>query len=315
MFSHRQHNFVSRPNFTKHCSSIVFTIVVGLSIIAETALAQSDFAPHVAYTIQQQSSGRYLDAYQNDAKDRAVVTRPRQDNPTQNWIFNRMGNSVYAIQQQSQGRYLDAYQSDAKDWAAVTRSMQGNATQNWIVTEVGNDTYTIRQQSTGRYMDAHEYQAKDWAVVTRSGQSNSTQRWIIRRVSGGQGSGGQGSGVASVALSFRVGPFPFPVPPQPCTGRVVWTFTPQTLTGSSGKTTQFVVDRNYSVRPQPTSPTEIYCIYNDNFDATGLRLGTWQIQAQSLVWSTTCVVTLHGGTNFANFTERKSGCKQDATYP
>jgi hypothetical protein len=131
----------------------------------------------------------------------------------------------------------------------------------------------------------------------------------------GGGRGGQGSGLASVALSIRVGPFPGPETTQPCTGRMVWTFTPQTLTGASGKTMQFKVDRSFSVQPRRTSPTEFYCFYEDNLGATGLRLGTWQIQARSPVWGTTCMVTLHGGANLAHFTQRKGGCKQDATYP
>jgi hypothetical protein len=133
------------------------------------------------YTVQQQSSNRYLDAHQLDERDWAVVTRPRQDNPTQKWIFSRVSDTVYTIQQQSNGRFLDAHDTVNKDYAVVTRAAQNNATQRWIVTKVPNsNAYTIQQQNTRRYMDAHQDQAKNWAVVTRPRQANPTQYWIIR---------------------------------------------------------------------------------------------------------------------------------------
>jgi Ricin-type beta-trefoil lectin domain len=137
------------------------------------------------YTIQQQSTRRYLDAHDTSDKDFAVVTRPRQDNTTQRWMFRSVGNRIYTIQQQSTTRHLDAHDTQDKDFAVVTRPRQDNTTQRWIVTALGSDTYTIQQQSTRRYLDAHDTSNKDFAVVTRPRQDNTTQRWIIRPVTTG----------------------------------------------------------------------------------------------------------------------------------
>ena len=61
------------------------------------------------FTIQQQSSGRYLDAHEG-SHDNSVVTRARQSNTTQTWVFTPAGGQLYTIQQKSNGRYLDAHE-------------------------------------------------------------------------------------------------------------------------------------------------------------------------------------------------------------
>jgi hypothetical protein len=131
------------------------------------------------HTIRQKSGLRYVDAHVVQQKDWAVVTRPRQNNDTQRWIFSMEREGIYRIQQQSTGRYLDAHDTPDKDFAVVTRPFQPNLTQQWTVTPSGNGAYRIRQLQTGRYLDAHQIPARDFAVVLRPWQPNSTQEWII----------------------------------------------------------------------------------------------------------------------------------------
>jgi hypothetical protein len=130
------------------------------------------------YTIQQESSGRFLDAHQRADEDFSVVTRKEQNNDTQRWILMPEGN-VYTLQQKSSGRFLDAHQRAAEDFNVVTRKEQNNDTQRWILTPEGNG-FTIRQQSSDRFLDAHQRADEDFAVVTRKEQNNDTQRWLIK---------------------------------------------------------------------------------------------------------------------------------------
>ena len=133
------------------------------------------------YIIQQRSSGRYLDAHEYDKKDYSLVTRPKQNNDTQVWIFRKYGPGVYTIQQKSNGRYVDAHEYEKLDYTLVTRPKQNNDTQRWIVRPTGDNYYTIQQKSNGRYVDAHESDTQDFRVVTRTQQANTTQSWRILR--------------------------------------------------------------------------------------------------------------------------------------
>jgi hypothetical protein len=59
--------------------------------MAETTLeplAAINLAPGT-YTICQLSSGRFLDAYQDDGHDFRLVTREAQHNDTQRWLLAR----------------------------------------------------------------------------------------------------------------------------------------------------------------------------------------------------------------------------------
>ena len=132
------------------------------------------------YTIQQRSNGRYVDAHVTSDRDYLLVTRTRQDNDTQRWIFTPLGGNVYTIQQKGNGRYVDAHVTSDRDYELVTRTRQDNDTQRWILRRVGRDTYTIQQKSNGRYVDAHEHAGRDFALVTRQPQNQDTQRWVIR---------------------------------------------------------------------------------------------------------------------------------------
>lgn len=138
------------------------------------------FLKRGVYTIQQKSSGRFVDAHEYAGKDYALVTRAPASDRTQEWFFYPEGDLVYTIQQMSSHRYVDAHEHAGKDYSVVTRPKQNNDTQRWIVRPVGTDTFTIQQKSSGRFVDAHEYAGKDFGVVTRPPQNNDTQRWIIR---------------------------------------------------------------------------------------------------------------------------------------
>ncbi len=133
-----------------------------------------------AFTIQQKSNHRYLDAYESSNRDFEVVTRKSQNNNTQRWELTPVGR-VYSIRQASTGRFLDAYGSASKDFSAVTRNAQNNDTQLWIVTHLDNTLgqYTIQQLNNGRFLDAHVFAGKDFDVVTRAAQFNDTQNWSL----------------------------------------------------------------------------------------------------------------------------------------
>jgi hypothetical protein len=137
-----------------------------------------------AHKVRQMSTRQYLDAHDTLDRDFGVVTRPPQDNLTQQWIFHHEGGGIYTIQQQHTGRFLDAHDTPDKDFGVVLRPRQPNPTQRWIVTHVGPDLYHIQQVSTRRFLDAHESLDRDFAAVTRprqiGPQTSSTQRWIIR---------------------------------------------------------------------------------------------------------------------------------------
>lgn len=133
----------------------------------------------------------------------------------------------------------------------------------------------------------------------------------------GCGGGGGGSTHeptdADLSVSLRVGPFSDPGT-GPCTGHVVWRLSPVSLTGSSGKSTEQVVDRDYEVQPSLVGPGEWYCFFNDVVG--GLRVGDWRVSAQTPVWGTSCETMLLLGRNIANFTQYRQGCVDDGFgYP
>ena len=134
------------------------------------------------YTIQQQSNGRFVDAHEYSGKDFGVVTRPAQNNRTQQWIIIPVGG-VFKIQQKSNGRFVDAHEYSGKDFGLVTRPAQDNDTQKWVLTRFGGPymggLYTIQQKSNGRFVDAYQSSGHDFALVTRTAKNNDSQRWIV----------------------------------------------------------------------------------------------------------------------------------------
>jgi len=130
------------------------------------------------YTIQQKKNGQFVDAHEG-VNDNSMVTRNKQNNETQQWVFKQMGRNTFTIRQKSNGRYVDAHE-DSNDNSIVTRKRQNNNSQLWVLTLVGIRTYTIQQKSNGRYVDSHEG-VNDNSMVTRNKQNNDTQKWIIRK--------------------------------------------------------------------------------------------------------------------------------------
>jgi hypothetical protein len=117
------------------------------------------------YTIQQRSSGRYVDAWDRASEDYRVVTRPRQDNSTQRWEVSGEA-SVVTIQQVSTGRYLDAWELFSEDFRVVTRTRQNNDSQRWVVLNGPSGGEFFRQLSIGRFLDAYE-SGEDYRLITR----------------------------------------------------------------------------------------------------------------------------------------------------
>ncbi|MCP4238683.1 MAG: hypothetical protein GY770_34790 [Aestuariibacter sp.] len=159
----------------------------------DTQIWEIDWDVHDEYkgiqvcTVGQVSTGRFLDAYQDDSKDYQVVTRTAQNNDTQRWVVVPDGTS-YTIRQLSSGRFVDAYQNPSDDYQVVTRPHQNNDTQRWEKEYSRRDgvddawvdingSYTFRQKSSGSFLDAYQGSSKDYRVVTRTAQGNNSQRW------------------------------------------------------------------------------------------------------------------------------------------
>ena len=83
------------------------------------------------YTIQQRSSGLFLDAHEVPAEAFFVVLRPRQtSDSTQLWRIVDYGGGFVTIQQVSSGRYLDATINPAVNYQVVTGG-QRTQSQEW----------------------------------------------------------------------------------------------------------------------------------------------------------------------------------------
>jgi hypothetical protein len=83
------------------------------------------------YTIQQRSSGLFLDAHEVAAEAFFVVLRPRQTfDSTQLWRIVDYGGGFVTIQQVSSGRFLDATINAAVNYQVVT-GLPGTQSQEW----------------------------------------------------------------------------------------------------------------------------------------------------------------------------------------
>lgn len=135
------------------------------------------------YTMQQLSSGRFLDAHESAGNDFSAVTRDRQDNDTQRWAVASVDEGVITLRQVSSGRVLEAYEG-TNDSSAVTRPADGSDRQRWRLLPVGS-VHTIQQVSTGRFLNAYPDQVGDFAVVTRTGREQNDlvpagHLWVAR---------------------------------------------------------------------------------------------------------------------------------------
>lgn len=161
--------------------SALFGFGLAVAAVFTSTLPSLALEADIIVTIQQESSGRYLDAWDDGSHDYAVVTRPAQNNSSQQWIihWDESGTATGTLQQVSTYRFMDAHEIAETDYQLVTRPQQTDNTQNWQISSVGGGLYTIQQVSSGRYMDAHEIPEKDYAVVTRPRQSDNTQLWRL----------------------------------------------------------------------------------------------------------------------------------------
>lgn len=157
----------------------VKSIVVGAVVAATAAFATAAPAAADIVRIEQVSTGRSLDAWEDAGHDYQAVVWSYQDNDTQLWRMTHVEGNVYTFQQVSSERYLDAHENDANDWNVVTRPAQNNDTQRWLVTDLGGGINYIQQVSSGRYLDAYEDSGHGWRNVTRPFQNNATQQWRI----------------------------------------------------------------------------------------------------------------------------------------
>ncbi|MBL1321185.1 MAG: RICIN domain-containing protein [Methylophaga sp.] len=138
--------------------------------------------PEGLYTIQQQSTGRYMNAYTTKNKDFSAFTDTLKIANEQMWYLKYISKNTYTIRQQGGTQYLDAHTDAGHDFNVVTRPHQKNNSQKWIIKKIGNDLYTIQQKSNMQYLDAHDAGGA-FSVVTRPAQNNNSQRWIIKRTS------------------------------------------------------------------------------------------------------------------------------------
>jgi len=134
--------------------------------------------PDGIFRIRQKSSNRFLDAHEIAELDFRLVTRPAQDNFTQQWKLTKVG-TVFVIRQRSSGRFLDAHEAQNNDFRCVTRTAENNGSQRWVVIPDATGAVTIRQLNTRRFVDAHEIADLDFRCVTRPVQNNDTQKWLL----------------------------------------------------------------------------------------------------------------------------------------
>jgi hypothetical protein len=159
-------------------SGLVATLLLALAGTS-TALAQVRIV-----TIQQVSTGRYVDAYE-DTYDTVMVTRDAQGDDTQKWRLTPLGNNVYTIQQVSTGRYVDAYDYErfpneiGGGYTMTTRPAQDNDTQKWLFTEVAPDVFTIQQVSTGRYAVGLPDPDHDYIMFTSLDDYQTHAQWRV----------------------------------------------------------------------------------------------------------------------------------------
>ncbi|MEX2375448.1 MAG: RICIN domain-containing protein [Dehalococcoidia bacterium] len=172
----------------------IWMILMGLPVALSLSVGVSysitrDVQSGRVYHIHQVSSGLngggYVDAYVTGDRDFRMVTRGYQDNDTQSWRVNGVGDGNYTISQLSTGRFWDAHESADRDFQLVTRERQNSNSQRWKLEQQEDGYYTIMQVSTGRFVDAYDTVSEDFRMVTRPKQSNNTQRWSFSAGSGG----------------------------------------------------------------------------------------------------------------------------------
>lgn len=162
--------------------SIVFLCGLVTMDCALAATIKGPTPPEGLYTIQQQSTGRFINAYTDRNKDYSAYTDTLKIIDEQMWYLKYISKDTYTIRQQGGEQYLDAHTNREHDFNAVTRPKQTNNSQRWVIKKIGNDLYTIQQKGNLQYLDAHDAGGV-FSVVTRPAQNNNSQRWILKRTS------------------------------------------------------------------------------------------------------------------------------------
>ena len=137
-----------------------------------TSTAKKSVAASTRIVRLQGGGLRFLDAHEIPQLDFNVVTRPFQNNNTQQWLLTNVGGIVYTIQQVSNGRFLDAHEISSLKFRVVTRPQQNNDTQHWRLLDFGGSFFQIQQVSNGRFLEA--ILDGDFQVVTGPAGNNQT---------------------------------------------------------------------------------------------------------------------------------------------
>jgi len=151
-----------------------------------------------AYTIIQESSGRFMDAYEtsnaNFKQHYAVVGRAFQNDDSQKWFIEKVTYNEFRIMHHDTGRMLTAYEDDAHDWMCHTMDRDELEDEIWKAKKIGEipqleGIWTIQQKSSGLYLDAYPTVGpyKDglgWEAVFRPKQNDTSQHWIISKKDG-----------------------------------------------------------------------------------------------------------------------------------
>merc|ERR550534_2314527 len=119
-----------------------------------------------AYTVSQESTGRFLDAYAQSWPDPkynyTLVTRTEQLDHSQDWYFQPRAFHEFRLQHLFSSRYADA--GGRYGYAAFTVDQKTpvlpSASQRWVLRKVGvspllHGYYRLRQKSTQRFLDTH----------------------------------------------------------------------------------------------------------------------------------------------------------------
>ena len=138
--------------------------------------------------MKQLVTQRLLDAHEHSNMDFSVVTRQPQNNDSQLWSCDHLGD-IYTITQSSSNRALDAQDDPGRDHGVFTTNATivgtnefSDRSKEWLILPDSDDSYSIRQVSGGRFLDAYESAVKDYAAKTRNNLVADNQRWIIRPV-------------------------------------------------------------------------------------------------------------------------------------
>ena len=140
-------------------------------------------------SIIQRGSGRFLDAHEIASLDFNVVTRPQQNNSTQNWIMTTEQENLVRLQQDPVDRFLDAHEIPSLDFRVVTRPRQDNNTQLWHLNlisggkvspfgrpaAVDSSTHTSLRRRTSRSSPA-----RDRITTHRSGNLKIKEQVVTR---------------------------------------------------------------------------------------------------------------------------------------